>query len=735
MELFDEPEHAPATEPPRLDNFDEFVSLCTSGPDEEFWRTVAIGFATRNGRWPATSDSGYDAWVWAIRGIRDLQYEASLQHCLDKGLKDAEFSETEEERDEATQSGKRSITEQLNLFLKRLFQGDEMATKTATAKPKTKQPVDQVESDDDLLAKSLSWDGERLTNRDLAAMQESGAEDSDLLHEIQVEWTSINRSVRNYINQKQNDKWGMAIWFDDDFHDGAPPYACTKDGSLLKEVRRVLGITNPLQKDKPESKTAKPAKPGRKPKVADVPAGVELGPIEKRPVVWFTPSPWQERDEASEEWLDELASSLKKAGQLEAVIARPTGELISGHTRVQAATRAELGELDVRIVECDDAAAQTLVLFYNTKRKDLTLRERCRHYNRLRDSYNGRGLTVSELAADLEMHPDSLSNELRLASLPDELWERQEAGGLSVHQTRRLSTYAARPLFVKGFIGYLKTVGIANDVQPLPVHFESAMSRGIDAAFRTLKKDMFGNGCLFKVTPAIRKELDIVDINGDEMAGNVELWDRLNGEAKEKAKQKETAATTSTQEKAPLKAAAKVKEDDRQRRREHFLAIAWDIAMAAAITDRFSGKPKRVDTPLVLRLAMLVQLECGHDDSMIGIGELTAEEPAFHARCLEVVRGFFDVDRQHAGWTELDSEILRQLTAWLELAPEGHWKPTLALLETCSDDELIGFLQECDSITSDDRRTNVESLSDIWQAGWVPDQFLLMKSDAKKGKR
>lgn len=144
---------------------------------------------------------------------------------------------------------------EVNLFLARVMEGEEMP-KSKSAAVKTK--AQSRETDDELLAWSLGACFNNPPNgKELRALQESGATDDELLREIVVEWSTKNvGSERPFVTVEDDPKWGTAIWFDTLTASGPPSLhfnATDGKGTLLLSVRRVLGIDEPLEKNKGDS--------------------------------------------------------------------------------------------------------------------------------------------------------------------------------------------------------------------------------------------------------------------------------------------------------------------------------------------------------------------------------------------------------------------------------------------------------------------------------------------------
>ncbi|MBK4738762.1 ParB/RepB/Spo0J family partition protein [Noviherbaspirillum pedocola] len=104
----------------------------------------------------------------------------------------------------------------------------------------------------------------------------------------------------------------------------------------------------------------------------------------KIPLDQLLDSPYQPRLKYNPEEIDELAAGMKANGQQEPVMVRRLGtasyQLISGHRRRRAAQSIGWTELEARIVEADNDAAELRTMIQNEGRKDLCDYEKGRMY-------------------------------------------------------------------------------------------------------------------------------------------------------------------------------------------------------------------------------------------------------------------------------------------------------------------------------------------------------------------
>lgn len=164
----------------------------------------------------------------------------------------------------------------------------------------------------------------------------------------------------------------------------------------------------------------------------------------------LTPPRNNPRTDFDEAALRELADSLKQHGMLQPIVAlrREVGfEILSGERRWRAARLAGMAKVPVVVREESDPQHQAeLRLIENIQRADLNAMELARAYQALIDEH---GLTHEALAARLNKERATISNALRLLSLPDEAQRLVAAGELSAGHARALLAVGDRARLVE----------------------------------------------------------------------------------------------------------------------------------------------------------------------------------------------------------------------------------------------------------------------------------------------
>ena len=152
---------------------------------------------------------------------------------------------------------------------------------------------------------------------------------------------------------------------------------------------------------------------------------------------------YQPRREIDPESLEDLASSIRTQGIIQPLIVRPVGdkfEIIAGERRWRAAQLAGLNAVPVIVRDIPDEAAIAIALIENIQRENLNPIEEAIALQRLIDEF---GMTHQEAAEAVGKNRATISNLLRLLSLPDEVKAMLERGHLEMGHARTLITLPA----------------------------------------------------------------------------------------------------------------------------------------------------------------------------------------------------------------------------------------------------------------------------------------------------
>ena len=157
------------------------------------------------------------------------------------------------------------------------------------------------------------------------------------------------------------------------------------------------------------------------------------------PVEDILPSRGQPRKIFSKQALEELAASIEVQGVIQPLIVRKIEggkfELIAGERRLRAAKLAGLERVPVVISSAAAEQVLELALIENLQREDLNPIEEALAFKELGDRYR---LTQEEIARRVGKERSSVTNALRLLTLPEEIRGDIIENRLSMGQARAL---------------------------------------------------------------------------------------------------------------------------------------------------------------------------------------------------------------------------------------------------------------------------------------------------------
>lgn len=137
--------------------------------------------------------------------------------------------------------------------------------------------------------------------------------------------------------------------------------------------------------------------------------------------------------------LTELKDSIIEFGVIQPLIVKRRGKddylLIAGERRLRAATMAGLKKVPAVIREADDRDVALLALVENIQRESLNYMEEAEAYRRLMEDYN---LTQIEIAKRVGKQQSTISNKIRLLSLPEDIQKVLAENQLSERHARAL---------------------------------------------------------------------------------------------------------------------------------------------------------------------------------------------------------------------------------------------------------------------------------------------------------
>jgi ParB family transcriptional regulator, chromosome partitioning protein len=155
----------------------------------------------------------------------------------------------------------------------------------------------------------------------------------------------------------------------------------------------------------------------------------------------ITPNPKQPRRTFVESDLEELSSSIRLKGVLQAILVRPDPnqaemfEIVAGERRWRAARRAGLATIPAVVREMDDREVLEIAIIENVQRADLNSVEEAEAYKSLMERF---GRTQESVATQVGKSREHVANTLRLLNLPEDVREHVREGRLTAGHGRAL---------------------------------------------------------------------------------------------------------------------------------------------------------------------------------------------------------------------------------------------------------------------------------------------------------
>ncbi len=150
------------------------------------------------------------------------------------------------------------------------------------------------------------------------------------------------------------------------------------------------------------------------------------------------PSPEQPRKVIDEDSVKELADSIKQHGIISPIIVRRVNsryEIVAGERRYRAALLAGLKKIPSVVKEIPDDIAFKISLVENIQREDLNPMDEAEGYYILSRKFK---LTHKEIANALSKDRSTITNALRLMSLPEEARDALRKGLISTGHARAI---------------------------------------------------------------------------------------------------------------------------------------------------------------------------------------------------------------------------------------------------------------------------------------------------------
>jgi len=152
----------------------------------------------------------------------------------------------------------------------------------------------------------------------------------------------------------------------------------------------------------------------------------------------IVPNEYQPRKTFQDDTLKELAASIQEHGVIQPIIVHRIGTnygLIAGERRWRAARLAGLKTIPALVKEATKRELIEQALIENIQREDLNPLEAAEAYKRLQDEFK---LTQEDLAKRVGKERSTVTNFLRLLSLPREVKHELAAGSISMGHAKAL---------------------------------------------------------------------------------------------------------------------------------------------------------------------------------------------------------------------------------------------------------------------------------------------------------
>ncbi len=151
-------------------------------------------------------------------------------------------------------------------------------------------------------------------------------------------------------------------------------------------------------------------------------------------------NPNQPRTDFNEETLQSLSDSIRRYGILQPLIVMKVGDryqLIAGERRLRAARTAGLSKIPVVFRNADTNTQVAIALIENIQRVDLNTIELAVAYKRLHTKF---GLTHDEIAEAVGRKRPSISNTIRILTLPSEIQDAVRDGRIGFSTAKIILT-------------------------------------------------------------------------------------------------------------------------------------------------------------------------------------------------------------------------------------------------------------------------------------------------------
>ncbi len=171
----------------------------------------------------------------------------------------------------------------------------------------------------------------------------------------------------------------------------------------------------------------------------------KLDSVSELELTRIIPNKYQPRSVFEDTALKELADSIREHGVIQPIIVRHINdgayELVAGERRWRAAQIAGLKKIPVVIKELSNEKSLEIALIENLQRENLNPVESAQGYQRLREEF---GLTQEEIAARVGKERSTVTNFLRLLTLPDRIQDYLSRSVISTGHAKAILSFTNR---------------------------------------------------------------------------------------------------------------------------------------------------------------------------------------------------------------------------------------------------------------------------------------------------
>ena len=157
------------------------------------------------------------------------------------------------------------------------------------------------------------------------------------------------------------------------------------------------------------------------------------------PIDSISANPEQPRKYFAEEELNDLKNSIAEYGVLQPILVKKDGNgkyfLIAGERRLRAAKLAGISKIPAVVKEFDEKDTALIAVIENVQRENLSYIEEAYAYRKLIDDF---GLTQGELSEKIGKRQSTISNKLRILTLPADIQEKLISAKLTERHARAL---------------------------------------------------------------------------------------------------------------------------------------------------------------------------------------------------------------------------------------------------------------------------------------------------------